>query len=139
MPMRRTLLLISLTTSGCAGTSVTGIGLENAAPPAPAAAPARPPAPDGKKLADLVNAAFATAKLTGAAEVSAVRPTHDSQWGDWVFCIKGTAPSSPKYAVLVGHDAILEVRTSVVIDGCGQETYRPLAPAVQQGKAAPHK
>jgi hypothetical protein len=129
MPIRRTLLLISLTTSGCTGVSLTRIGLEDVAPP-PAASPApSSPAPDGKKLVELVNAAFNTAKLTGAPEVSAVHPTHDSQWGDWVFCIKSADPSSPKYAVLVGHDAVLEVRTSVLIDGCDQETYRPFTAA----------
>jgi hypothetical protein len=127
MPMRRTLLMICLTATGCTGVNLTGTGLENAAPP-PAGAPAPPPAPEGKKLVELVTAAFATAKLTGAPEVSAVRPTHDSQWGDWMFCIKSADPS-PKYAVLVGHGAVLEVRTSVLIDGCDQETYHPLAGA----------
>jgi hypothetical protein len=133
MPMRRALLMIYLATTGCTGVSLTGIGLEDATP-APAATPAPPaaapasPSPEGKKLVELVNAAFATAKLTGAPEVSAVRPTHDSQWGDWMFCIKSADPS-PKYAVLVGHDAVLEVRTSVLIDGCDRETYRPLAGA----------
>jgi hypothetical protein len=127
MPMRRTLLMIALATSGCTGVGQSSVGLEDATAPA-AALPAPPPAPDGKKLAELVNTAFATAKLTGPPEVSTVHPTHGSQWGDWVFCIKGADPS-PRYAVLVGHDAVLEVRTSVLIDGCGEETYHPLAPA----------
>jgi hypothetical protein len=130
MPMRRILLMLSsLTASGCAS-----INLED---PPPQTAP---PAPEGKRLAELANEAFARGKLTGAPEVSAVRAAHDSQWGDWVFCIKSSsADQTLKYAVLIGHDAILEVRSSVLIDGCDQETYHPLAPAAQHVKAAGHK
>jgi hypothetical protein len=130
MPMRRILLMLSsLTASGCAG-----INLEDR--PLPAASPP----PEGKRLAELANEAFAKAKLTGAPEVSAVRAAHDNQWGDWVFCIRSSsADQSLQYAVLIGHDAILEVRSSVVIDGCNQETYRPLAPAAPPVKAGGHK
>lgn len=139
MRIRRTLLIVScLTTGGCAGINFTGggAGLEGAAAAPPVAAS---PAPDGKRLAELANAAFSTAKLTGPTEISDVHPTHDSQWGDWVFCIRsGGLDPSPKYAVLIGHDAVLEVRSSVLIDGCDRETYHPLAPA-PKGKAPPHK
>jgi hypothetical protein len=130
MPMRRILLMLSsLTVGGCAG-----ISLEDPPRQAPS------PAPEAKRLAELANLAFTMAKLTGAPEVSAVRATHDSQWGDWVFCIKSSsADQSLKYAVLVGHDAILEVRSSVLIDGCGQETYHPLALAAPHVKAGGHK
>jgi hypothetical protein len=130
MPMRRILLVLSsLTTSGCAG-----INLGDAPPQAAS------PAPEGKRLAELANEAFGKAKLTGAAEVSAVRAAHDNQWGDWVFCIKSSSADQPlKYAVLIGHDAILEVRSSVSIDGCEQETYHPLAPAAPNVKAGGHK
>ncbi len=116
----------SLAAGGCAS-----ISLED--PPLRAA-------PEEKRLAALANEAFARAKLTGAPEVSAVRPAHDNQWGDWVFCIRSSsADQSLKYAVLIGHDAILEVRSSVAIDGCDQETYRPLTPAAQRVKAGAHK
>jgi hypothetical protein len=121
MPMRRILLMLSsLTAGGCAG-----INLEDRPPQATS------PAPEGKRLAELANVAFTKAKLTGSLEISPVRATHHSQWGDWVFCVKsGGADPSPRYAVLIGHDEVLEVRSSVLIDGCDQETYRPLAPAV---------
>jgi hypothetical protein len=127
MPMRRVLLMLSLTTGGCAG-----LNLDDVAPPqAPAS-----PQPEGKRLAELVNDAFARAKLTGAPEVSTVRPAHDNQWGDWMFCIKSSSTDpSPKYAVLIGHDAILEVRSDVLIDGCTQETYHPLTPVGPRAKA----
>jgi hypothetical protein len=118
--------VLYLAAGGCAGVS-----LDEAARPQTAT-----PAPEGKRLAELVNAAFARAKLAGAPEVSPVRATHDSQWGDWVFCIKsGNADRSPKYAVLIGHDAVLEVRSSVLIDGCDNETYHPLATKDQNGKS----
>jgi hypothetical protein len=134
MPIRRTLLMLScLTTGGCMGFDPTGPVLQTALPPQ------APPAPEGKGLAELATTAAATAKLTGALEVSAVRPTHDSQWGDWMFCIRSTADQALKYAVLIGHDAVLEVRSSVLIDGCDQETYHPLAPAGRHAKAPAHK
>ncbi len=123
MPMRRILLMIScLTTSGCASISPIAVSQEDTAPP-------RAPAPEGKRLAELVNAAFAMAKLAGTPEVSPVHATHDNQWGDWVFCIRSSTDPSLKYAVLIGHDAVLDVRSSVLIDGCEQETYQPLPAA----------
>lgn len=122
-------MLSSLTAGGCAGINFGDLPLQTASP-----------APEGKRLAELANEAFAKAKLTGTPEVSSVRAAHDNQWGDWVFCIKSSsADQSLQYAVLVGHDAILEVRSSVLIDGCSQETYRPLAPAAPLVKAGGHK
>ncbi|MBO0753900.1 MAG: hypothetical protein J2P53_17405 [Bradyrhizobiaceae bacterium] len=109
------LILCCLTICGCAGINLSG-----------SAPDAGPQPPDEKKLAELARTAFATAKLTGAPQVSSLRATHDNQWGEWVFCVK-SAEASPAYAVLIGHEAILEVRTSVFIDGCDRETYSPLA------------
>lgn len=93
-----------------------------------------PPPPERKKLAELINAAFATAKLPGAPEVSPVRAAHDTQRGDWTFCIKSnSSDDSPKYAVLVANNAILEVRSFVLIDDCDKETYHPVEIADQHG------
>ncbi len=118
--------LLCLVAGGCAG-----FNLDEAAPPQAAAQPL-----EGKRLVELANAAFVTTKLGGAPEVSSVRAAHDSQWGDWMFCIKSSnADQSPKYAVLIGHDAILEVRSSVFIDGCDKESYHPLATKDQHGKS----
>jgi hypothetical protein len=118
--------LLYLAAGGCAGFSP-----DEAAPPQAAAPP-----PEGKRLAELVKAAFATAKLSGAPEASPVRAAHDSQWGDWMFCVKSSnAGQSPKYAVLIGHDAILEVRSSVLIDGCEKETYHQIETKDQNGKS----
>lgn len=91
--------------------------------------------PEGAALAALAKSAFATAGLSGKPAISPVRPTHDNQWGDWVFCITGNAPS-PRYAVLVVHSRVLAVRSSISIDGCERETYQPLAPPPPVGKAA---
>jgi hypothetical protein len=94
-----------------------------------------PPPPEGKRLAEFVAAAFGMAKLTGTPEVSPVRAAHDAQWGDWMFCIKSDSPANPaKYAVLIGHDAVIEVRSFVLIDGCDKETYHPLETADHKGK-----
>ena len=118
--------LLCLIAGGCAG-----FNPDDAAPPQAAA-----PGPDGKRLAELANEAFATAKLAGTPQVSPVRAAHDNQWGDWMFCIESSdADQSRKYAVLIGHDAILEVRSSVLIDGCEKETYHPLATKDQNGKS----
>jgi hypothetical protein len=118
--------VLYLVAGGCAG-----FNLNEAVPPQAAA----PLPPEGKRLAEFVNTAFTTAKLSGAPEVSAVRAAHDSQWGDWTFCIKSNADQSPRYAVLIGHDTILEVRSSVLIDGCDKESYHPLATKDQNGKS----
>lgn len=111
-------VLVCLAVTGCAGLDVK----ESASPVRAAAVP-----PDEKALAELVNTAFKTTKLTGAPEVSPVRATHDAQLGDWAFCIKSSdAEQSPSYAVLIKDNKILEVRSFVILDGCDMETYRPV-------------
>jgi hypothetical protein len=118
-------MLLCLAASGCAGIDAK----ESAAAVQAAAEP-----PDEKKLAELVNAAFATAKLSGAPEVSPVRATHDTQMGDWVFCIRSrSADQTQEYAVLIRNNTISEVRSLVSIDGCHRETYRPIEIKAQQG------
>jgi hypothetical protein len=95
------------------------------------------PPPEGKKFAELVSAAFKTAKLPGTPQVSPVRATHDAQWGDWIFCIKSSdSDQLPKYAVLIVNDTILEVRSLVLIDGCDRETYHSVEITDQHGNSA---
>jgi hypothetical protein len=123
-PLCRTMLLC-LAVSGCAGMDA----MESASKVQAVAEP-----PDEKKLAELVNAAFTTAKLSGAPEVSPVRATHDTQMGDWVFCIRSrSADQKPEYAVLIRNNTISEIRSLVSIDGCHEETYRPIEIKAQQG------
>ncbi len=117
------IVLCCVTVGGCAAFSANDA-------PAPRAVP---PPPEGKKLAELVSAAFKTANLPGAPEVSPVRAAHDTQWGDWVFCIKSNKDESPKYAVLINNNTISEVRSFVSIDGCDKETYRPVEITDQHG------
>jgi hypothetical protein len=118
------IVLICLITGGCTVFSQDDASLK-----------AAPPPPEGKRLAELTASAFAAAKLAGTPEVSPVRATHDSQWGDWMFCITSNSPAGQgKYAVLIGHDAVLDVRSSVLIDGCDKETYHPLETADQKAK-----
>jgi hypothetical protein len=124
-PIAIAIALICLAAGGCAVFSADESSLH-----------AAPPAPEGKRLAELATSAFGMAKLTGAPEVSPVHAAHDAQWGDWMFCIKSSsAADQTKYAVLIGHDSVLEVRSSVLIDGCDRETYHPLETADQKGKS----
>jgi hypothetical protein len=124
-------MLLCLAVSGCAGMDA----MEAASKAQAVAEP-----PDEKKLAELVNAAFTTAKLSGAPEVSPVRATHDTQMGDWVFCIRsGSADQKQEYAVLIRNNTISEIRSLVSIDGCHEETYRPIEIKAQQGAAGATK
>jgi hypothetical protein len=70
--------------------------------------------PDEKKLAELVNAALTAAKLSGAPEVSPVRATHDTQVGDWVFCIRSRNADQMEYAVLIRNNATFLPNLAVV-------------------------
>jgi hypothetical protein len=116
--------LLCLTASGCVTFS--------ADEPSPSQTVVAPP--EGKRLVELVNDAFKTAKLSGTPEVSPVHPAHDAEWGDWMFCIKSNnSDQSPKYAVLIGANSILEVRSFVLIDGCDKETYHPVEIAGRPG------
>jgi hypothetical protein len=118
-------MLLCLAESGCAGIDAQ----ESAAKVQAVVEP-----PDEKKLAELVNAAFTTAKLSGAPEVSPVRATHDTQLGDWVFCIRSrSADPRQEYAVLIRNNTISEIRSLVSIDGCHEEAYRPIEIKAQQG------
>jgi hypothetical protein len=118
-------MLLCLAASGCAALDAN----ESTSTPRAVALP-----PDEKKLAELVNAAFTTAKLSGAPEISPVRATHDTQAGDWVFCIRGRgADEMQQYAVLIRNNTISEIRSSVIIDGCYEETYRPIEITAQRG------
>lgn len=123
-PPLAAVLVCLVATSGCAVFSHDDASLT-----------ATPPPPEGKRLAELTASAFAQAKLAGTPQVSPVRAAHGSQWGDWMFCITGSSPADQtKYAVLIGHDAVLEVRSSVLIDGCDKETYHPLEAADKANK-----
>jgi len=121
------MVLCCVTAGGCAAFSASESPLPRIVPPPP----------EGKKLAELVGAAFKTANLPGAPEVSPARAAHDTQRGDWIFCIKSNkSDESPKYAVLLGNNTILEVRSFVLIDGCDKETYHPIEITDQHGDSA---
>jgi hypothetical protein len=111
-------MLLCLTASGC-----VALDAKESTSPAPVVTVP----PDEKKLAELANTAFATAKLSTAPEISPVRAAHDTQLGDWVFCIRGRdADQMREYAVLIRDNKVSELRSSVLIDGCHDETYRPI-------------
>jgi hypothetical protein len=83
--------------------------------------------PDEKKLSELVASAFQMAKLSGTPEMSALHVTQAPQGGDWMFCLKSSAPNETlKYAVFIRDNAITDIRSGVLIDGCYKDTYRPI-------------
>jgi hypothetical protein len=83
--------------------------------------------PDKTKLAELVASAFQKAKLSGTPEMSALHVTRAPQGGDWMFCIKSSAPNETlMYAVFIRDNAFMDMRTGVLIDGCYKDTYRPV-------------
>jgi hypothetical protein len=121
-------MVLCLTASGC-----TALDVKESASTVRAAT--RPP-PDEKRLGELVKFAFTTAKLSGTPEISPVRPTRDTQRGDWVFCIRGRGADNQmqEYAVLTRNlVAESEVRSRVSVDGCEKETYQPFEITAQQG------
>jgi len=119
--------LLCLAASGCADLAATdSVGRPQVATPPP----------DEKKLAELVGSAFKMAKFSGAPEVSPLRATHDTQIGDWTFCIRSSAPSETlQYAVFIKDNSLLDIRSRVAIDGCNDETYRPIE--IASSKATP--
>jgi hypothetical protein len=120
-------MLLYLAASGC-------VALDAKEPASTAGAVAE--LPDEKTLAGFVKTAFTTAKLSGTPEISPVRATHDTQLGNWVFCIRGRDADNQmlEYAVLIRDRSwISELRSRVSIDGCDKETYRPFEITGQQG------
>jgi hypothetical protein len=86
--------------------------------------------PEPKKVTELANAAFPMTKLSGTAEISVLRPSRPPQGGDWMFCLKSSTPSEKlRFAVFIRENTIFEVRSSIVLDGCYDETYRPVGKA----------
>ena len=110
--------LLCLAVSGCADLAAT----DSVGRP-----PVGTPPPDEKKLSEFIGSVFRATKLSGAPEASPLRPTHGGQMGDWVVCIKSSAPNETlKYAVFIKDNSVLDFRTLVLIDGCNNETYRPV-------------
>jgi hypothetical protein len=119
--------LLCLPVSGCADLAATG-SVDHPR--------VRTPPPDEKKLTELVGSAFKMAKLSGAPEASPIHETNDNQTGDWMFCIKSSAPvETLKYAVFIKNNSISDIRALVSIDGCNNETYRPVQ--IENLKAIP--
>ena len=109
---------ICLVVSGCAAFVSTGSARQDRPELVP---------PDEKKLSELVDSAFQMAKLSGTPEMSALHVTQAPQIGDWMFCLKSSAPNeTQRYAVFILGNAIKDIRSGVLIDGCYKDTYRPI-------------
>jgi len=112
--------ILCLATGGCADYAAIGSARQARVEAGP---------PDAKKFAELVGSAAQLVKLAGTPEVSPLHVTHPPQGGDWMFCMKGSGlDERARFAVFIRDNAVLEVRASIIIDGCQGDAYRPLAP-----------
>jgi hypothetical protein len=95
-----------------------------ASPPPLSSTPPSPPS--DAVIAGAVAAVFAAAKLPGTPEVSPIRATILTEPGDWILCLKSSAPDQPRrYAIFFEDNKHINNRIAVVIDNCHQETYAP--------------
>jgi hypothetical protein len=118
MPMRilKSTVLLNLLLGACSGTH------EIEAVYVPPSAPTEAAVGSGvKKIA-------ADAKLSGALEISAVRPT-DHGPGRYFFCVReaGIPPDQPRkyYSIFFDNDKYGGSRLSVILDKCEAQTYGP--------------
>jgi hypothetical protein len=86
-----------------------------------------PPEPDYQKIvvagvkANLKNASF------GPLEISAIRRSAITQYGDWIVCVKGMRNDRPVYfGVSIKEHTIVRFEESAIIDRCEAEQYEPL-------------
>jgi hypothetical protein len=102
-----------------------------------------PPEPDYRKIvAAGVKANLKELASFGPLEMSAIRRSAPTQYGDWTVCVKGRRSDRPVYfsAFLRDH-AIITFGESVGVDRCADEQYEPLPPdePVNTKPAAPAK
>jgi hypothetical protein len=87
--------------------------------------------PDPPNMAVVSKAAigvFATLKLPGSPELTALRPAHPSTLADWMMCLRSDADDIPReYALFVRNNAIVNYRLAVQLDGCAREKFESIA------------
>jgi hypothetical protein len=73
-----------------------------------------------------IKTAFAEAKLPGTPLVSPIRAAHPISPGDWLICMRSSAPEQTRsYAIFFRGNVYFTVRLAVIIDRCDTETYAP--------------
>jgi hypothetical protein len=102
------------------------------------------PEPDYKKIV----AAAAAGNLKdpasfGPLQISAIKRSAATQYGDWAVCVKGMQNDRPIYfGVAIREHKIVSWGQAVIVDRCATEQYEPMAPpeeAAKLKKAAPPK
>jgi hypothetical protein len=71
-------------------------------------------------------AAARDGKLPEPLEMTDVVEAHPVSPGDWVVCVRSSAPESAIYAVHFNADSVKETRLAVRIDPCWRQAYRQL-------------
>ncbi len=113
LPMKRmraiVLVLLGLSAAACASN-----------PYVPSAAPDL----SNAKVIDQLRKVFAETKLPGTMLCSRPRPAHIVSPGDWLVCMRSSAPNEPSlYAIYFkGNDYVTSQR-AVVVDRCDGEAY----------------
>lgn len=118
--MRRLLpvLFAACLTSAC---SFSGIG-------EPAADP-QPNQSDMQEAYKKIRSAYAGFKLPGNPEVSAVHPVRGGYLAAWAMCLRNDDASKRQhYTFYFKNRQISEWRLSAIVEGCEQQSFRPLPP-----------
>lgn len=89
--------------------------------------PDAPAVPAAAVIAATVQRVFAEAKLPGTPEVSVIRSALQPLPGDWVICLKSSAPDQPRrYAIFFQNGQYLSSRVAVATDRCDEAAYVPV-------------
>ena len=89
----------------------------------PPAAPSNPP--DAAAIATRVVAMAGDAKLPEPLEISSPRAVPPISPGDWIVCLKSSAPGTLRYAMFFKANDFVSARIAVRIDACDQDAYTP--------------
>lgn len=117
--MRRRSLLALPVALVCAACSFSGIG-----------EPAPDPGPndsDMRAAYGAIRTAYASFKLPGNPQISAVHRERGGYLAEWAVCVRNDDASKRQhYTFYFKNRKIAEWRLSVLVDGCENETYIPL-------------
>ncbi|WP_152539801.1 hypothetical protein [Afipia sp. P52-10] len=76
-----------------------------------------------------IRTAYASFKLSGNPEMSAVHRVRGGYLAEWAICVRNDdAAKRQHYTFYFKNKKIAEWRLSVLVDGCEEERYAPLPP-----------
>jgi hypothetical protein len=125
-------VLASLIAAGCSMANL--MGTEDMRPePAPE--------PDYRRIvAEGVKPNLKDALAFGPLEVSPIRRTTRTQYGDWMVCVRGRREAHAVYfGVFMREHKILNWAEAVIVDRCEAEEYEPLPPPPEPPPPLPGK